>query len=72
MDHPGESVAWGRWAITSNDPDFRGKGSQDSGDDYGPAPGTLLVRIIQPLQESNLLKCFRLKGIDYNKFYVAC
>ena len=39
IEHPGESVAWGRWAITCNDPDFRGKGAQDSGDDYGPAPG---------------------------------
>lgn len=42
VEHPGESVAWGRWAITSNDPDFRGKGAQDSGEDYGPAPGTWL------------------------------
>ena len=39
VDHPGESVAWGQWAITSNDPDFRGRGASDSGEDYGPAPG---------------------------------
>ena len=39
VDHPGESVAWGQWAITSNDPDFRGRGATDSGEDYGPAPG---------------------------------
>lgn len=42
MEHPGKSVAWGRWAITNNDPEFRGKGASDSGDDYGPAPGKVL------------------------------
>jgi len=41
VDHPGESVAWGQWAITSNDPDFRGRGATDSGEDYGPAPGMI-------------------------------
>ena len=45
VDHPGESVAWGRWAITSNDPDFRGKGAQDSGEDYGPAPGASVPHV---------------------------
>lgn len=39
VEHPGKSIAWGRWAITNNDPEFRGKGASDSGDDYGPAPG---------------------------------
>jgi hypothetical protein len=39
IEHPGKSIAWGRWAITNNDPEFRGKGASDSGDDYGPAPG---------------------------------
>lgn len=39
VEHPGKSIAWGRWAITHNDPEFRGKGASDSGDDYGPAPG---------------------------------
>jgi alpha-amylase len=38
VEHPGKSIAWGRWAITNNDPEFRGKGASDSGDDYGPAP----------------------------------
>lgn len=39
VPHPGSSIAWGRWAITSNDPSFRGQGAPDSGEDYGPAPG---------------------------------
>ena len=39
VPHPGSSIAWGRWAITCNDPDFRGQGAPDSGEDYGPAPG---------------------------------
>lgn len=43
VDHPGESVAWGQWAITSNDPDFRGRGATDSGEDYGPAPGATFI-----------------------------
>ena len=44
VDHPGESVAWGQWAITSNDPDFRGRGATDSGEDYGPAPGATRLK----------------------------
>jgi hypothetical protein len=28
----------GKWAITSNDPQFKGTGNPDTGDDYGPAP----------------------------------
>lgn len=28
-----------RWAITSDDPKFRGTGNKDSGDDYEAAPG---------------------------------
>ena len=39
VEHPGRSLAWGPWAITNDDPEFRGRGAQDSGDDYGPAPG---------------------------------
>ena len=35
----GEQIEWGRWAITGNDPDFRGTGNPDTGEDYGPAPG---------------------------------
>lgn len=38
VPHPGESVAWGSWAITCNDPDFDGSGSSDSGSDFGPSP----------------------------------
>jgi hypothetical protein len=26
---------WGRWAITNNDPDYQGKGSQDTGEERG-------------------------------------
>ena len=39
VDHKGEKVNWGKWAITCDDPDFGGEGSPDTGDDYGPAPG---------------------------------
>lgn len=39
VPHPGRSLAWGRWAITSNDPMYRGEGQPDTGEDYGPAPG---------------------------------
>ena len=35
----GAAIDWGRWAITSDDPEFGGKGNKDTGDDYGPAPG---------------------------------
>lgn len=40
IEHEGERIDWGKWAITCDDPDFGGEGSQDTGDDYGPAPGT--------------------------------
>ena len=39
VSHTGEKIDWGRWAITGNDPEFRGTGNPDTGDDYGPAPG---------------------------------
>ena len=39
MNHKGEKIDWGQWAITGNDPDFNGTGNPDTGDDYGPAPG---------------------------------
>ncbi len=39
MEHPGRSVAWGQWAITNDDPEFRGRGASDSGEDYHAAPG---------------------------------
>ena len=35
-----------RWAITGDDPEFKGKGNPDTGDDYGPAPGQNLWRIL--------------------------
>jgi alpha-amylase len=38
IPHPGAKIDWGPWAITCNDPDFNGKGSRDTGDDYGPSP----------------------------------
>lgn len=41
IDHKGEPINWGQWAITCDDPDFSGQGSQDTGEDYGPAPGIL-------------------------------
>ena len=59
IEHPGESVAWGRWAITCNDPDFRGKGAQDSGDDYGPAPGAELSSIPQAARALLALSALR-------------
>ena len=39
MTHKGEKIDWGAWAITGDDPEFRGTGNPDTGDDYGPAPG---------------------------------
>ncbi len=39
INHKGEKIDWGQWAITGDDPDFGGQGSADTGDDYGPAPG---------------------------------
>ena len=39
VDHRGNRIDWGRWAITSNDPDFKGEGNPDTGEDYGAAPG---------------------------------
>jgi len=38
VDHTGKKIDWGKWAITSNDPSFKGTGNPDTGDDYGPAP----------------------------------
>lgn len=40
VSHTGEKIDWGKWAITGNDPEFGGTGNPDTGDDYGPAPGT--------------------------------
>lgn len=37
MEHPGKSLAWGKWAIVGGD-GYGGTGSADSGDDFGPAP----------------------------------
>ena len=42
VNHKGEKLDWGQWAITGNDPDFGGTGNPDTGDDYGPAPGRTL------------------------------
>lgn len=41
VNHKGEKIDWGQWAITGDDPDFGGTGNPDTGDDYGPAPGAL-------------------------------
>lgn len=38
VDHLGRAIDWGKWAITSNDPLFKGTGNPDTGEDYGPAP----------------------------------
>ena len=38
LDPDGEPVSWGSWAITCDDPTFRGRGGPDSGENYGPAP----------------------------------
>mmetsp|Transcript_17941 Transcript_17941/g.53987 ORF Transcript_17941/g.53987 Transcript_17941/m.53987 type:complete len:489 (+) Transcript_17941:115-1581(+) len=38
IEHPGKSLAWGQWAITNDDPEFRGRGASDSGEDYHAAP----------------------------------
>ena len=41
----GTPIDWGRWAITSDDPEFGGKGAKDTGEDYGPAPGAAPVLV---------------------------
>ena len=41
VDHEGKRLNWGTWAIANSDPDYRGTGGRDSGDDYGAAPGQL-------------------------------
>lgn len=38
VPHPGHRLDWGPWAITGDDPGYGGKGSADSGADYGPSP----------------------------------
>ena len=39
MEHPGRSIAWGRWAIVGDEEDgFGGQGSRDSGAGFEPAP----------------------------------
>lgn len=38
IPHPGHRIDWGPDAITSNDPDYRGRGKLDSGEDFGPSP----------------------------------
>ncbi|KAK9863728.1 hypothetical protein WJX84_007385 [Apatococcus fuscideae] len=35
---PENDLDWGTWAITSDDPDFKGQGSKDTGADFGAAP----------------------------------
>ena len=37
-DDTGMPVHWGTWAITCDDPDYRGTGFADSGDNYHAAP----------------------------------
>lgn len=44
IDHKGEKVDWGKWAITCDDPDFGGEGNEDTGSDYGPAPGNAAIQ----------------------------
>jgi alpha-amylase len=38
VPHPGRRIDWGPWAITGNDPQFGGKGRDDSGENFGPSP----------------------------------
>lgn len=39
VEHPGRSIAWGRWAIVGDEEDgFGGQGSRDSGAGFDPAP----------------------------------
>lgn len=32
VDHQGNRIDWGKWAITSNDPTFKGTGNPDTGE----------------------------------------
>lgn len=39
VEHPGRSIAWGRWAIVGDEEDgFGGQGGSDSGAGFEPAP----------------------------------
>lgn len=39
VEHPGRSIAWGRWAIVGDEEDgFGGQGNRDSGAGFDPAP----------------------------------
>lgn len=35
---PENDLDWGTWAITGDDPDFKGQGAADTGADFGAAP----------------------------------
>lgn len=54
VNHKGEKLDWGQWAITGNDPDFGGTGNPDTGDDYGPAPGGI-IRLPAPKLAAGIL-----------------
>lgn len=38
QEHYGHRLDWGKWAITGNDPAFKGTGNPDTGEDYAAAP----------------------------------
>ncbi|KAI8471662.1 MAG: alpha-amylase [Monoraphidium minutum] len=38
VDHKGERIDWGQWAVTCDDPLFNGQGNADTGADYPAAP----------------------------------
>ncbi len=56
VNHKGEKLDWGQWAITGDDPDFGGTGNPDTGDDYGPAPGDVSASGANPLLQSMVQK----------------
>ena len=43
VDHRGNRLDWGKWAICSDDYQFGGTGGLKTGADYNPAPGTLVM-----------------------------
>lgn len=67
IDHHGSKIDWGQWAITCDDPDFGGQGSQDTGEDYGPAPGPSTQRCSSDVTAALSLLSMHFSQHDYTQ-----